>query len=104
MTAEKLSLPKDSGGQAIQVLRAGTSHNLSVGITVVNTPALASRIVRVSSSVNTRIALGTSVLTNTGYRMPGDAVEYFEVSPGQTLAFISEDGVTSGVATVTDMG
>lgn len=67
--------------------------------------ANADSIVRVSSDIALRVDIGASptVTTTSGARMPAEMVEYFVVPAGEIISLISEDGVSTGRATLTVM-
>lgn len=100
-------------GQVPEFMRPVTSHTLAIDGT---STAIATgfgpyiTVVRVHPTVDAWVAFGNSTVSavtaaaqalTAAWFMPGDLTEFFQVSPGQFLAVIS-DG-TSGTINITEM-
>lgn len=94
-------LQRDARGTPIQVLKAATNNVVNFTTSSMQSPILASNVVRVVATDDCYISFGPApTATLTSMYMPGGLVEYFSIDENDRIAVISEG---SGVLHITEM-
>jgi len=96
-------LPHSSSGEALQVLKPGTSQDVNFdGSVQSNTLSSTTRIVRLCPTMDCRVAFGTDpTATATSMFIPGLSEVYVEVVGGTKIAAIKES--TAGKLNIVEM-
>lgn len=101
-----MPLAKDSNQFAVQLLRPGPTHYLTVSVAAAATPAISqASAVRIAATVDCRYGVGSNpTATSQSTFLPAGTVDYIGVTKGIDKVSVIRAGTVDGNVTVTEMG